>query len=143
MRQMKKLLGMVLIGGLLAASGVAFSQSANLTAEMKARIAPVGSICKAGESCAAAPVAAASSGPRSGKEIYDSSCGTCHNIGVAGAPKLGDAADWVTRLGDKGLETLYVHAIDGFNGMPAMGLCATCSEDEIKVTVDYILENSQ
>jgi cytochrome c5 len=141
-RQIKKLLGMMVVGGLLAASGFAFSQSSDLTAEMKARIAPVGSVCKAGESCAAAPVAAASSGPRTGKEIYDTSCGTCHAIGVAGAPKMGDAADWGARLG-KGIETLYTHAIEGFNGMPPKGLCATCSDDEIKVSVDYLVENSK
>jgi cytochrome c5 len=43
---------------------------------------------------------------------------------------------------DKGIETLYTHAIEGFNGMPPMGLCATCSEDEMHAAVDYILENS-
>ena len=142
MGQMKKLLGILVVGSLLTVSGFAFSQSSNLTAEMKARLAPVGTLCKAGESCAAAPVAAASSGPRSGKEIYDASCGTCHAIGVAGAPKLGDASDWEVRLG-KGIETLYTHAIEGFNGMPPMGLCATCSEDEIHSSVDYMLENSR
>ncbi len=142
MSQAKKLLGLLLMTGVLAASGLAFSQQAALTEELRARIAPVGSVCKAGDPCAAAPVAAASSGPRSGKEIYDASCNVCHGAGVAGAPKLGDAADWGARLGN-GLETLYTHAIQGFNGMPAMGLCATCSEDEIKLTVDYILENSK
>lgn len=142
MRQMKKRLSMFLVGGLLAASGLAFSQSSALNAEIQSRIAPVGTVCKVGEACAAAPAAAASSGPRSGLEVYQASCGTCHNIGVAGAPKLGDAADWGRRLG-KGVETLYTHAIAGFNGMPPMGLCATCSEEEIKVTVDYILENSK
>jgi hypothetical protein len=60
--QIKKLLGILVIGGLLTASGFAFSQSSQLTAELKERLAPVGTLCKAGESCAAAPVAV-SSGP--------------------------------------------------------------------------------
>lgn len=142
MHQMKKVFGLFMLIGLMAASAVAVSQSATLTEEMKARIAPVGSICKSGESCAAAPVAAATSGPRTGQQVYDTACGTCHAIGVAGAPKLGDAADWGARA-SKGIETLYTHAIEGFNGMPPMGLCGTCSEDEIKASVDYLLENSQ
>lgn len=142
MSLMKKAFGLVAVVGLLATSGIASSQSSVREAEVSARIAPVGSVCKAGESCAAAPAAAASSGPRTGKDVYEGSCGTCHNIGVANAPKLGDAADWGTRL-TKGVETLYTHAIDGFNGMPAMGLCATCSEDEIKAGVDYMLDNSK
>jgi cytochrome c5 len=139
---LKKVFGLVAVVGFLSASGVALSQSATLEAEMKARIEPVGSVCKAGESCAAAPVAAASSGPRSGKDVYDASCGMCHAVGVAGAPKLGDAADWSARAG-KGIETLYTHAIDGFNGMPAMGLCTTCSVEEVKAAVDHMVDNSK
>ncbi len=139
--QMKKIFSLVLVVGLGAVSGLANSQSAALTEEMKARIAPIGSVCKSGESCAAAPVVV-SSGPKSGKDVYDTSCTTCHAIGVAGAPKTGSADDWAPRIG-KGIETLYTHAIEGFNGMPPMGLCGTCTEDEIKAAVDYLVEGAQ
>src|SRR5690606_5424546 len=124
----KKVFGLVAVVGLLSVPGIASSQSSSLEAEMNARIAPIGTLCKAGESCAAAPAAPASSGPKSGEDVYAGACGTCHAVGVAGAPKLGDAAAWGERL-TKGVETLYTHAIEGFNGMPAMGLCANCSED--------------
>ncbi|MDO3383042.1 cytochrome c5 family protein [Gilvimarinus sp. SDUM040014] len=133
---------MVALGLGLAASGFAFSQSSAVKGEISERIAPAGSVCMSGDDCAAAPVAAASSGPRSGEEVYNSSCNTCHGVGVAGAPKYGDVADWEPRIA-KGMDTLYTHAISGFNGMPAMGLCATCSEDEIKASVDYMVDNSQ
>lgn len=138
---MKKLFGQVLIVGLVAVSGISYSQSADLTEEMKARIAPVGTVCKSGESCAAAPVVV-STGPRSGKEVFDSACHTCHVAGVAGAPKIGHPEDWSARI-SKGIDTLYTHAIDGFNGMPAKGLCMTCSDDEVKAAVDHILEGSK
>lgn len=105
------------------------------------RISPVGSLCMSGDECAAAPVTVAS-GPRSGEEIYNSKCVACHATGAAGAPKLGDAAAWAPRA-DKGIETLYTHAIAGFNAMPAKGLCGDCSDDEIKATVDYMVENSK
>ena len=107
------------------------------------RLKPVGDLCMSGDDCAAAPVAAAAStGPRSGSDVYDSKCMTCHATGAAGAPKFGDAGAWSDRIG-KGLDTLYANAINGINGMPAKGLCMDCSDDEIKATVDYMVENSQ
>jgi cytochrome c5 len=109
--------------------------------EISARISPVGGLCMSGDECAAAPVTVAA-GPRSGEEVYNTKCLACHATGAAGAPKLGDAAAWSARLG-QGLDTLYTHAIDGFNGMPAKGLCMDCSDDEIKASVDYILDNSK
>ena len=119
--------------------------SATLTAGVKeetaTRIAPVGNLCMAGDACAAA-VEVAASGPRSAESIYNSKCLACHNTGAAGAPKLGDAAAWSARV-SKGMDTLYANAINGINGMPAKGLCMDCSDDEIKATVDYLIENSK
>lgn len=137
MSQIKKLFGAVMLVGLVAGSGFAFSQSAALSEEMKARIAPVGTVCKAGESCAAAATPV-STGPKSGKEVYASVCTTCHSVGVAGAPKTGVADDWNPRIA-KGMDVLYTNAINGINGMPAKGLCMTCSDDEIKAAVDHMI----
>src|SRR5690554_1374050 len=78
----KNMFRLLLAIGVVAASGIAYSQSPSLTDAMKDRIAPVGSLCKSGETCAAAPVAV-SAEPKSGKEVYDSSCTTCHEIGRA------------------------------------------------------------
>jgi len=105
------------------------------------RINPVGDTCMAGDPCAAAVVEVVS-GPRSGDEIYQANCTACHNTGAAGAPKLGDIAAWQPRL-EQGIDTLYTHAIDGIRAMPAMGLCGSCSEDDIKITVDYMVAESQ
>ena len=139
--QIKKTFRFLLAIGVVAASGIAYSQSPALTDAMKARIAPVGSLCKSGETCAAAPVAV-SAEPKSGKEVYDSSCTTCHAVGVSGAPKMGHPEDWNPRLAN-GIDTLYTHAINGFNAMPAKGLCMACSDDEVTAAVDYMLENSK
>ena len=81
-------------------------------------------------------------GPKSGKDVYGSFCTTCHGAGVMGAPKLGAAADWAPRL-SKGVDTHYTHAIGGFNAMPPKGMCAACSDDEIKAAVDYMLDGSK
>lgn len=117
--------------------------ASDLEAEMAERLKPVGDVCMSGDDCAAAPVAAAStSGPRSGGDVYDSKCATCHAIGVAGAPKFGDAAAWGPRIG-KGVDVLYTSAISGFNGMPAKGMCFDCSDDEIKAAVDHMVDASK
>ncbi|MCP8899999.1 c-type cytochrome [Gilvimarinus xylanilyticus] len=133
---------MVALGMGLLASAFAYSQSSAVNDEIAERIAPAGTVCMAGDDCAAAPVAAASSGPRSGEDVYNASCNTCHGAGVAGAPKYGDPAAWADRIA-KGMDTLHKHAIEGFNAMPAMGLCTTCSDDEVMAAVDYMVENSQ
>lgn len=107
------------------------------------RIKPVGELCMAGDDCAAAVVASASSSePRSGEAVYNASCTNCHAAGIAGAPKTGDAGAWGERVG-KGMDTLYTNAINGVGGMPAKGLCFDCSDDEIKVAVDYMVDLSK
>lgn len=129
----------------LAAAIVGFVISVNAATETAAdRTKPVGEVCMAGDPCAAAAVASASAGePRSGEQVYSSSCFTCHATGAAGAPKLGDAAAWAARIDARGVDGMYNSAINGFQAMPAKGLCMDCSEDEIKASVDHMLANSK
>ncbi len=117
--------------------------SADQEKEVAERLAPVGEVAKEGETAAApAPTAAASSGPRSGEEVYNTKCFTCHGTGAAGAPKLGAADEWSARI-DQGMDTLYKHAIEGVRGMPPKGLCGDCSDDELKAAVDYMVDGSK
>ena len=142
MSLVKKRIGLLLAVSLGLLSALAVAQSNNVTKGIESRLEKVGKVCMAGEDCAAAPVASASDGePRSGEEIYGAACASCHDSGVSGAPILGEAGDWADRI-DQGKETLYDHAINGFNAMPAMGLCSDCSDEEIEVTVDYMVEES-
>lgn len=141
MSQMKKLVGLLVVASMMVISGIAYSE-VKAADTVQERIAPVGKSCMSGEACAAAPAAPASSGPKSGKDVYGSFCTTCHTSGVLSAPKFGSAADWAPRAA-KGLETLYTHAIGGFNSMPAKGTCAACSDDEIKAAVKYMVDGSK
>ncbi len=82
-----------------------------------------------------------------GKEIYDSACFACHAEGLASAPKVGDTEAWTARIA-KGSEVLYENAINGFVGkkgtiMPPKGGRADLSDDDIKVTVDYMVSESK
>lgn len=137
---MKRVLAAVLLGLGMTTGAV----MANVEDEIRARIAPVGDVCVQGEDCGqeAAPAETASSGPRAGNEVYDAACAACHASGAAGAPIMGDADAWGGRI-DKGLETLVSHAINGFNAMPAKGGCSSCSDEEIEVAVEYMVEQSE
>ena len=110
-----------------------------------ARIAPFGKVCFSDEEdkcdikiVALAPAVEGEARP--GDMLYKAICSTCHDTGLLGSPKVGDAAAWASRIG-KGKDTLYNHAINGFNAMPARG-GADISDDEVRNAVDYMIEQS-
>ncbi|MBQ0747643.1 MAG: cytochrome c5 family protein [Marinobacter sp.] len=137
---MKKVLAVVLLGFGITAGAV----MASVEDEIRARIQPVGEVCLQGDECgeAAAASETASSGPRSGSEVYGAVCMACHTTGAAGAPVIGDAGAWAPRV-DQGMETLISHAINGFNAMPAKGGCASCPDEEIAAAVEHIVAESK
>ncbi|MFZ3076156.1 MAG: c-type cytochrome [Psychrobacter glacincola] len=106
-----------------------------------ARIQPVGQVCfEEGEICdvtARSSGPSAGDGPRDGKAVYSAVCQTCHATGLLGSPKLGDAGAWGPRIA-KGKDTLYTHAINGFNAMPAKG-GADIPDEEVQNAVDYMV----
>lgn len=139
-RTVKNALAIVLLGFGLTA-GIA---TASVEDEIRARIQPVGEVCVQGDDCgsAAAATDTASSGPRSGPEVYDAVCTACHSTGAAGAPKKGDKDAWAPRVAE-GMDTLISHALNGYNAMPAKGGCASCPDEEIQSAVEYIVSESK
>lgn len=77
-----------------------------------------------------------------GQQITTAVCATCHAKGMLNAPVIGNAEDWAPRI-EKGLETLYDHAINGFKNMPARGGRGSLSDDEVKAAVDYMVAESE
>lgn len=81
-----------------------------------------------------------------GKTVYTEKCMACHATGAAGAPRLGDAANWEPRI-EQGAETLADHAINGYRGsqgyMPAKGGFGELSDVEVKAAVAYMVSQSQ
>lgn len=127
------------------------------------RIRPVGTVVLPSESAAgdtappgpapaeppaAATAAAAAAGPAavSGEEIYRGACFACHDVGIAGAPKLGDQGDWGPRIA-QGKDTLVQHAIAGFQGtkgiMPPKGGRADLSDEAIAAAVEFMMSKAQ
>jgi cytochrome c5 len=129
---------------LLAASAFAVDLTDAQRAAIEARIKPVGESCMEGDNTCGAPVVAASTGPRSGEEVYNTACMACHSTGAAGAPKVGDAAAWAARIA-KGTDALYASGVNGVpgTGMMAKGGCVACSDEEIHAAVDFMVANSQ
>ncbi|MDF2182520.1 c-type cytochrome [Neptuniibacter sp. CAU 1671] len=139
---MKKITSVLFALGLSIFLGTS-AQAANDDAAVVERIKAVGSVCIEGDtSCGgAAPVAAASGGTRTGEEIYNGKCAGCHATGAAGAPKYG-TSDWAER-GSKGLGALLESAINGLNAMPPRGLCADCSDKELRNAIKYMVESAK
>ena len=77
-----------------------------------------------------------------GQQVYQNSCQACHAAGVAGAPKLGDKALWAPRIAT-GIDALVASAIKGKGIMPPKGACASCSDDDLKAAVEYMVSASQ
>lgn len=77
-----------------------------------------------------------------GQHRYEQTCKLCHETGLAEAPKFGDKADWSRRMA-QGMDTLFKHAIQGLKAMPPKGGCATCSDEEIKKAVEYMIQHSK
>jgi len=73
-----------------------------------------------------------------GEKVYNGLCQTCHNAGVAGAPKLTDKAAWAPRLAT-GADALYATSINGKGAMPPKGGNPALTDAEIKAAVDYMI----
>ena len=147
-----------IMGGLVVGCVVLIIIASNLTTDVAeyrpeevvvSNIRPVGNVSVAGESGAepaAAQVVAvvdtAPAEPRSGEEVYTSKCLACHSVGVAGAPKVGDAAAWATRVAT-GIDSMLANLKNGIGAMPPMGTCTDCSDEELTAGIEYMVANSQ
>jgi len=93
----------------------------------------------------ALPMTAGTAFASDGEAVYKKTCKMCHAKGMAGAPKMGDAAAWKDRIA-QGMDTLYTHSLKGFKGkgmMPPKGGNTKLSDDEVKAAVDYMVEHSK
>jgi cytochrome c5 len=97
------------------------------------RIKPVGQVRLA--------EATAPKGEMSGEQVYQAVCKTCHEAGLAGAPKMGDKALWAPRV-KQGVGALYASAIKGKNAMPPKGGSADLADVEVQRAVVYMANRS-
>jgi len=76
------------------------------------RIKPVGDVQLA--------LASGPKGQLTGEQVYNEVCKTCHEAGLAGAPKVGDKVAWGKVIA-QGLTPTVDHALKGIRGMPPKG----------------------
>ena len=70
-------------------------------------------------------------------ELYETSCKVCHAGGIGGAPKSFDTSAWAERL-TKGKDVLLSNAISGYKGMPPLGMCSDCMQEDLSDLIDYM-----
>ena len=109
------------------------------------RIKPIAKVAVSGQDNSALEPpkqAAAATADLGGEEVFKQTGTACHGTGVAGAPKVGDAAAWGPRIA-KGADTLHKHALEGFQGqagfMPPKGGATNLSDKSIMNAVDYMI----
>jgi cytochrome c5 len=107
-----------------APTGMAGDDSAVL-----GRIKPVGEVQLA--------VASGPKGQLSGEQVYGQVCKTCHEAGLAGAPKVGDKGAW-TKIVAQGLATTVDHAVKGIRAMPPKGGNPDFENIEVERAVVYM-----
>lgn len=69
--------------------------------------------------------------------LYEGSCKACHAIPASGAPLVHDIAAWDARW-KQGEDVLLDHTIQGFQAMPALGQCATCTQDDFRGLIRFM-----
>ncbi|MBS0350392.1 MAG: cytochrome c5 family protein [Proteobacteria bacterium] len=82
--------------------------------------------------------------PASPEKIYLQYCKQCHNQGkgiIPGAPKVGDQEAWQT-LNRAGMNQLLWFTLNGLAGMPIKGTCMDCTREELKNTIQYMMDQS-
>lgn len=77
-----------------------------------------------------------------GKTVYVENCAYCHDKGVTGAQKLGDAKSW-TPLLKEGKDFLYNAAINGSFGGPAKGGNLKLSDADTRLAVDFMVDEAK
>ena len=102
-------LGIIILASLVSPPE---KENANLTAQAVAqRIQKVGAVTFADNT---------PHEPKSGEQVFNVQCSSCHASGALGAPKFGDKAAWSARVA-KGFAALWNSALHGKNAMPAQG----------------------
>jgi cytochrome c5 len=69
--------------------------------------------------------------------MYAATCGPCHSAAGNPAPQAGDRAAWEPRLA-QGMPTLLAHTVSGYRGMPPLGSCGDCGEEELTALIEFM-----
>lgn len=74
---------------------------------------------------------------KTGQQVYESTCVSCHSAGIAGAPKFGDKDAWAPFIA-QGYEQMLQVALHGKNAMPPKGGNPNLDDFEVARAVVYM-----
>jgi cytochrome c5 len=104
--------------------------------EAAERIAPVGQVVTDPARLVALAPPPPAHAPLTGAQVVTQACAACHQAGVLGAPKIGDAGTWQARAqAVGGVPGLVQSAIKGKNQMPPRGGRPDLTDAEIEAAV--------
>lgn len=70
--------------------------------------------------------------------LYGQTCRACHDpMARSGAPATGDRKAWAPRVA-QGMDVLLERTISGYKGMPPLGACMDCSEDDFVALIRFM-----
>lgn len=110
------------------------------------RLKPVAGVYsgEAGASAMKAAAASANEAPKvafdgslDGEMIYTAVCSACHATAVLGAPKPGSPE--MALRAEAGMDTLFDHAVNGINSMPARGGRPDLSDDQMHAVIEFMV----
>ena len=78
---------------------------------------------------------------RTGKQLVDSLCISCHGTGAGGAPRIGDKKAWADRSA-KGLTGLSKSALTGIRQMPSHGGNMNLTDVEVERAITHMVNQS-
>ena len=85
------------------------------------------------------PVSRTSPPPeRTGEQVVQERCASCHRSGEGGAPRIGDLSAWIPRL-RYGVDVAVRSGINGHGSMPARGGQADLTDGELRNAVIYMI----
>lgn len=131
------------VGQVCLAGQSCVGTSGNTAGSSSTAAAVVETVVEAVEEVADTAVAAAATVAAAGSDFdaagtYQMNCFACHGTGAAGAPQPGDSDAWEERMA-KGMDAVMANVINGVNAMPARGICMSCSDEDLRAVVDYML----
>jgi len=79
-----------------------------------------------------------------GEKLVAQVCSVCHGAGLMGAPRIGNTADWQTRLKAAGsVDALVESAEHGKGNMPPRGGMPSLTDNDLKAAIEVMLAKSK
>ena len=66
--------------------------------------------------------------------LFVNNCAQCHTRQETGAPFVGVQGDWQEAVA-RGEDAMLINVIEGIRGMPPLGYCSACTEQDFRVLI--------